>query len=219
MKLQKLQEQYDNRFGEIAAYRNQVWQLLISEFFQTFVGRNDAVLDLGCGWGEFINNIVCGEKFGMDLNPRSREKLHKDVRLIAQDCSQPWDLPDDSLDLIFTSNFFEHLPDKEALNRALDQARRCLKRNGRMICMGPNIRYLKGSYWDFYDHYLPLTHLSLKEGLELHGFKVETCLGRFLPYRMSGGRRHQPWMIRLYLKCSMAWWFFGKQFLLMSVKP
>ena len=31
--------------------------------------------------------------------------------------------------------------------------------------MGPNIRYLAAEYWDFYDHYLPLSHLSLEEGL------------------------------------------------------
>ena len=30
------------------------------------------VLDLGCGYGEFINNVSCTKKFAMDLNPTAR---------------------------------------------------------------------------------------------------------------------------------------------------
>ena len=29
------------------------------------------VLDLACGYGEFINTVRCRQKFGMDLNPDS----------------------------------------------------------------------------------------------------------------------------------------------------
>ncbi len=31
--------------------------------------------------------------------------------------------------------------------------------------MGPNIRYAYAEYWDYYDHYLALSHLSLAAGL------------------------------------------------------
>jgi hypothetical protein len=51
--------------------------------------------------------------------------------------------------------------------------------------MGPNIRYAYREYWDYYDHYLPLSHLSLGEGLTQAGFAVERVSPRFLPYTMK----------------------------------
>ena len=39
--------------------------------------------------------------------------------------------------------------------------------------MGPNIRYLADRYWDFYDHHLALSHLSLEEGLVQAGYRVD----------------------------------------------
>ncbi len=60
--------------------------------------RGLRVVDLGCGYGEFINNIRCASKFAMDMNPGARTHLNPDIRFIEQDCSLPWDLPSDSLD-------------------------------------------------------------------------------------------------------------------------
>src|SRR5688572_19193704 len=89
--------------------------------------------------------------------PTDAAVLALGVRLLAQDCSQAWALPDDSLDVVFTSNFFEHLPDKLALKRAILEAARCLRPGGRLIALGPNIKLVNGSYWDFWDHFLCLT--------------------------------------------------------------
>jgi hypothetical protein len=38
-------------------------------------------LDLGCGYGEFVNNIRCGMKFAMDMNPGARAHLRAGVCL------------------------------------------------------------------------------------------------------------------------------------------
>ena len=43
------------------------------------------------------------------------------------------------------------------------------------------MRYLYDKYWDFYDHFIPLSHVSLAEGLLLNGFAVEEVIDRFLP--------------------------------------
>ena len=123
------------------------------------------VLDLGCGWGEFSRNIQAQRKLAMDLNGDARQHLPAEVEFLQQDCSQPWPLADSSIDVIFSSNFIEHLPDKQALERTLLEARRVLKSDGRIIFMGPNIRYTGGAYWDFFDHVLPFTHHTLVEAL------------------------------------------------------
>jgi SAM-dependent methyltransferase len=212
----ELQRLYEKRFAGMADYRNRIWRVLVNEYFSQWIPAHASVLDLGCGHCEFINNVRSERRYGMDLNPDSVLKAAPGVRVLVQSCSQQWDLPNAWLDAIFTSNFFEHLPTKRDLRDTLLQARRCLKPGGRLIALGPNIRYLRGEYWDFYDHYLPLTELSLAEVLTETGFKVEKQVARFLPYTMSRGAQRPLWMLRLYLKAKFAWPLFGKQFLVVG---
>jgi SAM-dependent methyltransferase len=124
-----------------------------------------------------------------------------------------------SLDVIFTSNFFEHLPDKAALRAALAQALAALKPGGHLFCLGPNIRHVPGAYWDFFDHHIALTELSLREVLELTGFHILECRARFLPYTAVGKREVPLWMLRLYLKLPLLWRLCGAQFLVIARKP
>jgi hypothetical protein len=120
---------------------------------------------------------------------------------------------------VFTSNFLEHLPDKETCNKVFAEIRRTLDSGGRFIILGPNIKYLYREYWDYYDHYLPLSHLSLEEGLKLAGFNVTRNIPRFLPYTMKSSVPTAAWLIELYLMIPLAWRFMGKQFLIVAEKP
>ena len=214
-----LQRIYGARFAANLAYRNKVWQILVGEFFQQFVKSNDRVLDLGAGYGEFSRHIQCGRKFAMDLNPDARERVGADVTFFEQDCSSPWPIENGGLDAVFTSNFFEHLPDKTALGRMLDEVCRCLAPGGRILAMGPNIRFLPGSYWDFWDHHVPLTELSLAEALTTRGLKITRSEDRFLPYTMANGPRYPLIFLRAYLKLRLAWKLLGRQFFVVATKP
>lgn len=214
----ELQSIYEHRFTTMLQYRNEVWRVLVDSFFQKYVRPTDTVLDLGCGYGEFVNHIAAGTKYGMDLNPRSPEFLAKDVKFLQQDCSTRWALPDDSLDVVFTSNFFEHLPDKLALRNTLQEAHRCLKPGGKVVALGPNIKYVQGAYWDFWDHFLCLTEMSLGEGLENNGYRVVESHARFLPYSMVNAPRYPVALIRAYLALPALWPVFGKQFLVVAEK-
>ena len=137
----------------------------------------------------------------------------------VQDCSKTWPLADASLDCVFTSNFFEHLRTKDDLRRTMMEIRRCLRPGGQLICMGPNVKFLAGEYWDFWDHYLPLTELSLKELLELLDFRVERCVPRFLPYVMVRRSPVPLILVRLFLRLPWLWWTMGKQFLVVARVP
>ncbi len=212
-----LRQLYAARFAGKTEYRQKVWRQLCA-FFAKWVPADGAVLDLGCGYCEFINNVRCRRKFGMDLNPDARGFASPEVTILSQDCSAPWEVAPGSLDVVFTSNFFEHLPTKAALESTLEQAHRALAPGGRLIAMGPNIKYVPGAYWDFFDHYLPLTELSLAEVLKKCGFRIDVCEGRFLPYTMSDGRQHPIWMLRAYLALRPTWRFLGKQFLVVAAK-
>lgn len=61
----QLEKIYASRFGPGELdYRQQIWRALIDGFFQTMVPADSTVLNLGCGYGEFINQIACGKNLG-----------------------------------------------------------------------------------------------------------------------------------------------------------
>lgn len=199
--------------------RRRVWETLCRSFFSRYVPRDGAVLDIACGYGEFINHIEAGRKFAVDLNPDTAQHLGPGILHHHGPANDLGFLQDDSLDAAFTSNFLEHLPDKAACLDIFAEVFRTLKPGGRFIVLGPNIKYAADVYWDFFDHTLPLSHLSLAEGLALAGFEVETVIPRFLPYTMNGRLPVHPIVIQAYLLLRPAWRIFGKQFLVTAVKP
>ena len=218
MQKEYLKKIYDVRFSGHEEYRLKVWKILISKFFSKWIGSDDHILDLGCGYGEFINQVDVAVRHGMDLNPKTKEMLDDNVNFHQQDCSQPWDIKPNSLDLVFTSNFFEHLPNKESLDRTMTEIIKVLRPGGRIIAMGPNISILKGKYWDFWDHHVALSDASLAELLEIHSFAIEHSLSKFLPYNMVRVKQRPLFLLSLYLKLPLAWFFLGKQFLIVARK-
>ena len=210
---------YQSRFSNTGLQkRNRVWKILCAEFFQRHIPEQSAVLDLACGYGEFINHIAAARKYGIDLNPDAPSFLAPDVSFRLTPAYDLSHIEDDSLDRVFTSNFLEHLPDKAACDTVLKEVRRVLKPGGKFMILGPNIRYAYKEYWDYYDHYLALSHLSLVEGLMLAGYMPETVIDRFLPYTMNNATPTADWMIRLYLRIPPAWKILGKQFFVVARK-
>jgi SAM-dependent methyltransferase len=120
-------------------------------------------------------------------------------------------------DVIFMSNFLEHLTEKRAVLTLLEECKKVLKPGGRVIILQPNIRYVGPAYWDYIDHHIALTEHSLTEALTVTGYAVETLIPRFLPYtaksvlgaRLGGGRR--DWLVKVYLKLPFLWKIFGQQ--------
>jgi len=214
-----LQEEYQQRFQGADLYRDSVWKILCADFFSKFITPRCVLLDLGAGWGEFSRNIQAAKKYAMDLNPDCGKRVAGHSTFLHQDCSTTWPIDDNTLDVVFTSNFLEHLPSKNLVDKTLFEAFRCLKPRGKIICMGPNIKFVPGAYWDYWDHFTPLTEESIAEALSLKGFEVVEKIDRFLPYTMSDGKNPPLIFLKLYLKLSFAWRFFGKQFLVVAEKP
>jgi SAM-dependent methyltransferase len=215
----ELSKIYQTRFSGQTEYRMGVWEILIRHLFIRWIPKDGEILDLGAGHGEFINQVGGKVRWAMDMNPDTARFLDPQVRFLQQSCCEPWPVSTNTLDLIFTSNFFEHLPDKNSLKQTLQQAYQALKPGGRLIALGPNIRFLPGAYWDFWDHYLPLTDRSLVEGASLCGFTPEQVFPASLPYSMSTGFQPPLWTTRIYLALPFLWRFFGKQFLVILKKP
>lgn len=211
---------YGQRFSSADLRKKEdLWQTLCQHFFQDFVPRDGTVLDLGAGYCEFVNNIVAAQKIAVDLNPDTARFADDDVRVVQTDSRDLSAIASESIDTVFSSNFFEHLSDSQALLDTLHECRRVLRPHGRVVVLMPNIRAIPGAYWDYLDHHLPLTEHSLCEALGLCGFAPTRVEGRFLPYTVRNSRLPvHPWLIRTYLKVKPAWRLIGKKMLVVAVK-
>jgi SAM-dependent methyltransferase len=199
--------------------KNQIWNTLCNDFFQKYINPQSTVVDIACGYGEFLNNIRAKKKIAVDLNPDAKLFLDKGIEFHQCLATELGSVVSGSADIVFTSNFLEHLPDKKTLDLFLDQVLISLKPGGKYLILGPNLRYVPGQYWDFYDHHLGLTHLSLSEALKMRGFNIKVCIDRFLPFTTQGALPTHPFLVKLYLLFPFAWKLLGKQFFILAEKP
>ena len=196
--------------------KDRVWQVLCADFFQQRIPASATVLELACGYGEFIRHIAAARKIAVDLNPDAGNCLPGDIEFHLGSANDLSMLPDASVDVCFSSNFFEHLPTKEVMDHVLAEARRVLKPGGRYIAMQPNLRYEPGRYWDYYDHVLPLTHLSCQEAFGKAGFEVVELIDRFVPFSTDSKLPQHPLLVKAYLRLPIVWRLLGGQFVLVG---
>jgi len=211
----KIENLYRNRFNDQAALKskNAMWSILCKYFFQRYVKKDAIVLDLAAGYCEFINNITAKRKIAVDLNEDIRKYANDDVEVILSRSDNLSELEDSSVNVVFVSNFFEHLQNKEVLLSTLSECNRVLKSGdeGILLILQPNIRFAYREYWDFIDHVLPLSDKSLAEALILKGFCINKMIPRFLPYSTKSGLPVNSFLVKWYLRLPFAWRIFGKQ--------
>lgn len=208
---------YRERFSdEDVSFKEEMWAVLCERVFQRYVKETDTVVDLGAGRCEFINAIRAKEKIAVDLNP-DLERYARGARVVQAPSTDLAPIDSGSVDVVFTSNFFEHLPSKGDVLRTLRECRRILRPGGTLIVLMPNIRYLGGRYWDYFDHHTPLTHLSLIEALGVEGFRPRRVVPRFLPYTVKQrGIPKSTALVRAYLSLRFLWPLFGRQMLVVA---
>ncbi len=214
----KVAELYRLRFKKELKSRNLIWKTLCKDFFQKYIKQSYCVCDLVAGYCEFINNINAKKKYAIDINPDTKKYAASNVKTLI--CSST-NLPkyiNSKMDIVFVSNFFEHLSTKEDLTKTLIEIKKIIKKNGKLIILMPNLRLVGAAYWDFLDHQLPLTDISMIEALELNGFKIIEAKDKFLPYSTKSKLPKNPFFVSLYLKLGPLQFMFGKQSLIIATK-
>ena len=211
---------YERRFSaEDRRAKDALWRVLCEHFFQRWVPPDARVVDLGAGLCEFVNHIRAREKWAVDLDPDLTLRVAPGVRARCGPAHDLGWLDTGSIDVVFASNVFEHFASKDELVTALREIRRVLRPGGRLLVLGPNIRYASRVYWDFFDHHLALSDRSMAEALETNGFTLEHVRARFLPYTIKSRLPRWPVLVRLYLRCRPLHLLFGKQMFVVAVRP
>lgn len=195
--------------------RRVLWQTLVAAVFQKQIPPDATVLELGAGYGEFINAVRARRRLAVDVWPGFLAHLDAGVEGLVTRVSELDAVPDGAVDYVFSSNCFEHIPQAE-LVACLAQLRRKLKPGGRLTIVQPNFKYCAREYFDDYTHVAIYTERSLADLLTAHGFRVTQCEPRFMPFSIKGRLPVQPWLIRLYLMSPFK--PFAKQMMLSAVR-
>ena len=188
---------HDTRFA-FDPRREVLWKTLCSCYFQRFVPKEACVLELGAGYGHFINNIDCTRKIALDIWGGMLDYLSPDVEGHIGNATDLSCIPDNSVDFVLASNFFEHLTQND-FAKILEQLRVKLKPGGTLTIVQPNFRFAYREYFDDYTHISIYTDRSIMDFLTLNGFSVIECIPRFLPLTLKSRIPVLPFLISLYL--------------------
>ena len=210
---------YDLRFGEKErSAKEGVWREICRFLQRRYIPPTAKVLDIGTDVGYFIRNINAAERWATDLRDTSAF-LSPDIRFVQSDGLALADVaPSDYFDVVFMSNYLEHLDSAESVIEQLRVVRRLLRPGGEVIVLQPNIKLVGPSYWDFIDHRVPLTEESLVEAATFAGLETRHLIGRFLPYSVKGRLPANSSLVRAYLAFPPAWRILGKQTLYVGAR-
>jgi SAM-dependent methyltransferase len=193
--------------------RKEVWKA-VCEYLSRYISPQAAVLDIGSGYCDFINNVKAKSKVAIDFDLNSKQYCNSDVTFIHQSALE-MGFDEHVFDVVFASNFFEHLTDSE-LDIVTSKIYKSLKENGKLILIQPNYYYAYRTYWDDFTHKKAFSHVSLPDFLVTKGFKIIKTEKKFLPFSFKSLLPKSYYLTKLYLKSF--WRPFAKQMLVIAEK-
>lgn len=188
---------HDSRLAKDAR-RDIVWKALWSHYFKRRISPEDCVLDLGCGYGEFINNVVASRRLALDQWPQMPGHLAPGVEAHVGPVTDLSWIEDGRVDFAFASNLFEHVTQRD-FAETLDALRSKLSPKGSLTLLQPNYRHAYREYFDDYTHVAIYTHISLADFLTANGWEVLEVRPRFLPLTVKSNLPVWPALIAAYL--------------------
>jgi SAM-dependent methyltransferase len=188
--------------------REVLWRTLVRYYFSRLISESDCVLELGAGYGHFINQVVAARRIALDAWDGFVNYLQSGIESRIGNVVDLSFLAPSSVNFAFASNLFEHIS-QEDFASVLCQLKRVLVSNGTLNILQPNYYYAYREYFDDYTHQTIYTHTSICDFLEAHGYHVIECRPRFLPLTVKSQLPVSPLLIRLYL--SSPWKPLGKQ--------
>lgn len=188
---------HESRFAPDAK-RDVVWQALWKFYFSRLVPADGCVLDLGCGYGNFINNVVARRRIALDRWPGFSAHIAPGVEAIVADVTDLSGVPDGAVDFCLASNLFEHITQAD-FREVLTGLRKKLSARGTLSILQPNYRFAYREYFDDYTHIAVYSHVSMTDFLTSNGYEVVATIPRFLPLSVKSRLPVSPMLIAAYL--------------------
>ena len=116
--------------------RRDIWRE-IARYVRRDAPEVGTLVELGPGYCDFINQFPASHKIGFDLNPEMSTFAASDVELRIASAVELAGIEPGGVDLVFASNFLEHLNTDE-LEILLPGIRRVLSPRGRLILIQQN---------------------------------------------------------------------------------
>ena len=187
---------YVGAYPEMRGRRN-VWRA-IARYIERDAPKVGAMIELGTGYGDFVNAFPAEKKIAFDLNPEMQAHIASEVDLRIEDATRLDGVLDESIELIFASNFLEHLEGEE-IDTLLDRCFEALKPGGQLILIQPNHRLCAENYFDDPTHRTIFDDANIGEWLSAHGFRIRKLIPGFLPFSMNGRLPKSGILTALYL--------------------
>lgn len=151
----------------------------LKRLFETTVGKDSAVLDLGCGYGSFLFFLQSHgyrDVTGVDISTEEIvvcKELFESYKFHQADIHDYINTTDKKFDVVYLSHVLEHV-EKERIFNFLEKIRDILTDTGIFIIVVPNsAAYFNAAAVRYGDltHVVGFTDLSLRQTLTVTGFK------------------------------------------------
>lgn len=178
--------------------RGKVWRALWRYWFSKRIGAEDTVLDIGSGYGDFINAVRARRRIAVDQWPGLRDHAADGVEVLIGSADDLGQLEPASVDYAFASNLFEHLS-QDQFSKVLAQLKTLLSKRGVLTILQPNYRFAFREYFDDYTHVSVYSDISLADFLAANGWEVLESHPRFLPLTIKSRLPTWDFLIGAYI--------------------
>ncbi len=171
----KLDSYFNNRTVDPAYYGNYKIPRYLRPAIP--VNKQSKILDIGCGFGQFLSKLK-EEEFsclhGIDISNEAIEECRKKGLQVTQinnicDFIVP---EDEKFDFIVMSHVLEHIEKDKIIDTLKHIKQNLLAKNGAFVLMVPNAQSYTGTYWRYEDftHTILFTSGSCMYVLKAAGF-------------------------------------------------
>lgn len=177
--------------------RRRVWNA-ITRYVARDVPPVDMLIELGAGYCDFVNAFPAKKKLAFDLNPEMRSFAAPGVDLRIEDATVLPGIASESVDLVFASNFLEHL-EAEEIDTLLERVHDVLRPGGHLMLIQPNHLRCADHYFDDPTHRTIFDEGNIGPWLASHGLDVGKLHPGLLPFSMNGRLPKTDILTTLYL--------------------